>query len=126
MSRVTRWAPYGIAAAFGASGTLHLLRPGTFTPLIPRALPRPTEIVYASGVAELVCAAGLVTRARWAGPASAALLLAILPGNVQMAVDVTAAARQRPTPARVAFAAACWLRIPLQLPLIRAALRPTA
>lgn len=123
MRRVTRWAPYGVAAAFAASGTLHLLRPRTFTPLIPRALPRPTEIVYASGAAELACAAGLVTRARWAGPASAALLLAILPGNVQMAVDATAAARRRRTPGRVAFAAACWVRVPLQLPLVRAVLR---
>lgn len=118
-----QWGVNGVAAAFAVSGTLHLVRPRTFTPLIPRALPAPTEIVYVSGAAELVCAAGLVGRARWAGPASAALLLAVLPGNVQMAIDATAAARRRRTPARVAFAAACWVRVPLQLPLIRAALR---
>ncbi len=123
MSRVTRWAPYGVATAFGVSGTLHLLRPRIFTPLIPPALPRPTEIVYVSGVAELACAAGLARQARWAGPASAALLLAVLPGNVQMALDVTAAARRRRTPGRVAYATACWLRLPLQAPLIWAALR---
>lgn len=123
MSRVTRWAPYGVAAAFGISGTLHLLRPRIFTPLVPPALPRPTEIVYVSGVAELACAAGLARQARWAGPASAALLLAILPGNVQMALDATGAARRRRTPRRVGYAVACWLRVPLQVPLIRAALR---
>jgi uncharacterized membrane protein len=123
VSRITPWAPYGVAALFAASGTLHLVRPRVFTPLIPPALPRPTEIVYASGVAELACAGGLARRARWAGPASAALLLAVLPGNVQMAADATAAARRRPTPARVGLAVACWLRVPLQLPLVAAALR---
>ena len=112
-----------IAAAFLTSGTLHLARPGIFRPLIPRQLPAPTGLVYASGVAELVCAAGLLTGRRWAGPASAALLVAILPGNVQMAVDATAAARRRPTARRVAVAAGCWARLPAQLPLIRAALR---
>ncbi len=42
-----------------------------------------------SGVAELVCAAGLLARRRWAGPASVAVLLAVWPGNFQMALDVT-------------------------------------
>src|SRR5215212_74036 len=98
VSRITRWAPYGVAGLFAASGTLHLLRPRVFTPLIPPALPAPTGIVYASGVAELACAAGLARTARWAGPASAVLLVGILPGNLQMALDATAAARRRRTP----------------------------
>jgi uncharacterized membrane protein len=112
-----------IASAFLTSGTVHLVRPGVYRRLIPRWLPAPTAVVYASGVAELVCAAGLLTRRRWAGPASAALLVGVLPGNVQMALDATAAARRRPTPARVAYAAGTWARLPLQWPMIRAALR---
>ena len=112
-----------VGAAFLASGVTHLVRPQTFLPLIPAALPAPRAIVYASGVAELVCAAGLLTGRRWAGPATAAVLVGILPGNVQMALTATAAARRRPTPVRVAFAVGCWARIPGQLPLIRAALR---
>lgn len=112
----------GLAGSFLVSGVVHLVRPRVFTPLIPRALPAPTGLVYASGAAELVCATGLLRGSRWAGPASAALLVAILPGNVQMAVDATTRARRRPTPARIAFAAGCWIRVPLQLPLIRAAL----
>jgi uncharacterized membrane protein len=123
VSRVTRWAPYGIATLFAVSGTLHLLRPRVFTPLIPPALPAPTEIVYATGVAELACAAGLARTASWAGPAAAALLVGILPGNVQMAVDATAAARRRRTPKRVGFAVVCWVRVPLQAPLVWAALQ---
>jgi uncharacterized membrane protein len=123
VERVRTWAPRAIAAAFAGSGLLHLIRPRIFTPLIPRALPAPTELVYASGVAELACAGGLLRGARWAGPASAALLLAVLPGNVQMALDATAAARARGGAGRVAFAVGCWLRVPLQAPLVWAALQ---
>lgn len=112
----------GLAGLFLVSGVAHLVRPGIFTPLVPRALPSPAGLVYASGAAELACAAGLLRGARWAPPASAGLLVAILPGNVQMALDATAAARRRRTAGRVAYAAACWARVPLQLPLIRAAL----
>jgi uncharacterized membrane protein len=112
-----------IAAAFATSGTIHLVRPQVFHPLIPRQLPAPRTLVYASGVAELICAAGLLAGRRWAGPASAALLVAVLPGNVQMALDTTARARRRPTALRITVAAGAWARVPLQLPLIRAALR---
>lgn len=91
--------------------------------MIPPQLPKPTAIVYASGVAELVLAAGLVGGRRWAGPASAALLVAVVPAHVQMIVDTTAAARRKPTAKRVAYAAVAWVRLPLQIPLIRAALR---
>jgi uncharacterized membrane protein len=112
-----------IAAAFLGSGTVHLVRPQVFVGMIPRQLPKPTAIVYASGVAELALAAGLVRRTRWAGPASVAFLVGVLPAHAQMAWDATAAARRSPSPRRLAFAAGCWARIPAQLPLIRAALR---
>ncbi len=112
-----------IAAAFLVSGTTHLVRPQLFVPMIPRALPSPRGVVYASGVAELVCAAGLLGGARWAKPASAALLAGLTPGNVEMALTATRAARRRGGAVRIAFAVGCWARVPLQLPLIRAALR---
>jgi uncharacterized membrane protein len=113
-----RWAPLGLAVLFAGSGLLHLVRPGIFRPLIPRRLPAPDLLVTASGVAELTCAAGLVSRQPWAGPASAALLVAIFPGNVQFALDqaATATADRR-------VVAAAWLRLPLQAPLIWAALQ---
>ena len=50
----------GLALLFIASGTTHLVRPQVFEPIVPRALPARRELVYASGVAELVCAAGLL------------------------------------------------------------------
>lgn len=113
-----RWAPLGLAALFGASGVLHLVRPDVFLPLIPRGLPAPDLIVAISGVAELACAAGLATRQPWAGPVSAALLVAIFPGNLQFALDQAADPDASPT-----VVALAWLRLPLQVPMIWAALQ---
>ncbi|MCK9925923.1 DoxX family protein [Frankia sp. Mgl5] len=123
LSRSVRSGPWLVTGAFLASGVKHLVRPGSFEPLVPRAMPRPREIVYVSGVAELVCAAGLLTKASWAGPASAALLVGVWPGNLQMALDATAQARRGGgRPRDLALAAGAWARMPLQIPMIRAAL----
>jgi uncharacterized membrane protein len=87
-----------LAGAFLVSGTLHVLRPRTFEPAIPPWLSPRREIVVWSGVAELACAVGLAVPAtrRAAGLASAALLVAVFPGNVQMAADaVVAVHRER-------------------------------
>jgi len=107
-----------VLGAFVASGIVHLVRPQTFEPLMPSWVPAHKEVIVGSGVAELACAAGLAvprTR-RLAGLASAALLVGIFPGNVKMAQD---AARGRNT----AFKAISFARLPLQIPLIRGALR---
>jgi uncharacterized membrane protein len=115
----------GLATLFLVSGTTHLLRPQVFEPLVPRSLPTPRGLVYASGVAELVCGAGLLhprTR-RMAGWASAALLLAVFPGNVQMSMNFgRRAARRQDAGSRATFVATV-ARLPAQVPLIRAALR---
>jgi len=113
------FGPRGIAAAFALSGVVHLVRPAVFTPLVPRFLPAPRALVLASGAAELVCAAGLVTRARWAAGASTALLLAIWPGNVVMALDAGSGRHPGPADSRLV----AWARVPLQPLLIWAARR---
>jgi uncharacterized membrane protein len=107
-----------LSLAFAASGVVHLVKPEVYEPLIPSWLPRAREVVLVSGVAELLCAAGLAhPRTRnAAGWASAALLLGVWPGNVQMAVDSFATDN---TALKVGAVA----RLPLQLPMIRAALR---
>lgn len=114
LSRVTGAAgpfgPRGIAAAFAASGVVHLVRPTVFVPLVPRVLPAPRALVYASGAAELVCAAGLLARARWAADASTALLLAVWPANVAMALDAGSGRLPGPADSR----AVAWGRVPLQ------------
>ena len=115
-SAVTRHLPaLGLAVLLGGSGVLHLVRPGIYRPLIPRALGRPDPWVRWSGYAELACAAALVappTR-RAGGWASAVLLVAVFPGNVTLAVRSRPDARfwaARPGPA--------WGRLPLQVPLV--------
>lgn len=118
----------GLTALFAVSGTTHLVRPQVFEPIVPRSLPRRREIVYASGVAEIVCAAGLLvprTRAL-AGWASATLLLAVLPANVQMTVTAGKRARRDPGDVRkrVLFAGTV-ARLPMQWPLVRTALSAT-
>ncbi len=107
-----------LAALFATSGTLHFVRPRPFESIVPRRLPRKRELVYASGAAELLCAAGLLhPRSRGAaGWASVALLLAVFPANVQMAAD----ARGRGS---TAYRAGTLARLPMQLPLLRTAWR---
>ena len=118
MSQIRRMAPKGLAALFIASGTLHLLRPKLFAAAVPAALPVPGAIIATSGIAELVCAGALLSGHRWAGPISAILLVAIFPGNVTVAL-ATAADPGASRRARVA----AWARLPLQVPLVWAALQ---
>lgn len=108
-----------VTVPFVVSGVIHLIRPEVFERIVPRFLPRHRELVLASGVAELVCAAAVIappTR-RVGALASAGLLAAVFPANVQMAADVVRSGRTSP-----AFKAGALARLPLQWPLIRAAL----
>jgi uncharacterized membrane protein len=105
-----------VVGAFLASGTVHIVRPQVYEPLMPSWVPAHREVILASGAAEIAGALGMLfppTR-RLAGLASAALLLGVYPGNIKMAVD---AARSRNVPLKVA----AYGRLPLQLPMIRGA-----
>ena len=104
-----------VIGAFTVSGVAHLARPALFAPLIPRQLGDPAPWVLGSGVAELVCAAGLVTRAPWAPAVTTGTLAVVWIGNLKMAVDVQRS--RRPTWQKIA----AWARLPVQLPLMRAA-----
>lgn len=107
-----------LAGAFLTSGTVHLVKPNVFEPLMPDFVPAHREIILASGVAEIACALGMLfppTR-RVAGLASAALLVGVFPGNVKMADD----ARRLGSPT---FKAVAYGRLPLQIPMIQAALK---
>jgi uncharacterized membrane protein len=119
MSRLRTAAPTALACVFGLAGVLHVVRPTFFDDLMPRVVParlhRP--LVYVSGAAELACAVGLVRRSRWASTASTALLLAVWPANLQMALDAGTGRH----PGSMDSAAMAWARMPLQLPLLWAA-----
>lgn len=109
---------WGLVALFATSGILHFVRPRPFEQIVPRGLPHRRTLVLVSGAAELLCAAGLVhprTR-RFAGLASAGLLGAVFPANLQMTADIF---RRRSTAAKVVAVA----RLPLQLPMMWVAWR---
>ena len=116
----------GLAGLFLSSGSLHLVRPQTFEAIVPKILPAHRALVYASGVAEIACAVGLLvprTR-RVAGIASAALLVAIFPANVTMTAQAKRRLDRHPGDcARQGYLAATVARLPLQWPMIRTALR---
>ena len=121
---MTTHSPIGtkiLAGSFLVSGIIHLIKPSVFEPLLPKALPAHREINYASGVSEIACGVGLLTRARWAPVASATLLFGIWAGNWQYAITVQNSSRAS-TPHKIA----AWARVPMQLPLIRIALKARA
>ncbi len=103
---------------FLGSGTLHFVRPGPFTAIVPDALPNPELLVALSGVAELAGAVGLLTPPlrRPAAFGLAALLVAVFPANVNMAVNANELAPGIPP-------WLLWARLPLQPLLIWLVLR---
>ena len=99
-----------LAALLAAAGVTHFAAPRPYEEIVPPALGSSSFWVQVSGVAELLCAVGLLpekTR-RAAAAATALLLVLVFPANVYMALQGGLRA-----PAWVA-----WLRLPLQLPLI--------
>ena len=107
-----------LAAWFAASGVAHFANPGPYVAIVPKPLPYKLELVYASGAAEIVLAALLLhprTR-RLGGIGATALLAAVFPANIQMALDI---ARNEKAPAWLKVGAI--VRLPLQAPMIRTA-----
>jgi uncharacterized membrane protein len=106
----------GLGALLGGSGVLHLVRPTTYEWLVPPELGDARAWVAATGVAELGAAALLVvppTR-RLGGWAAAGLLVAFVPAHLHTF---------RVIPRRALPMAVAAVRLPLQAPLIGAALR---
>ena len=111
------WRP--LAALLATAGVSHFAAPRVYEQIVPPLLGDPRPWVRWSGVAELACAAGLVvprTR-RPAALASAALFVAVYPGNLWQALD---AHRSGASPA---VRAATLARLPMQVPLVLWALR---
>jgi len=101
-----------LALFFVGAGVMHFVKPGAYEPTVPDALPGHREIVYISGVAEIAGGLGVLPgrTARWAGWWLIALLIAVFPANVNMALH---AERFRAVPE-----ALLWVRLPLQAALI--------
>ncbi len=88
-SRLKLLARLFTALGFCVSGVGHFVITDGFRKIVPPFLPAPTELVYISGVFEVLGGIGLLiprTR-RAAGWGLAALLLAVYPANIYHAVS---------------------------------------
>lgn len=102
-----------VAIGFVVAGVLHFTHTKRYEAIMPRSFPAHAESVYASGVAEIAGGLGVLLPAtrRYAGWGLIALLVAVFPANVNMAVNPDEKGwRDIPD-------ALLWLRLPLQ-PLI--------
>ena len=80
---------YVMGPLYVLAGVLHFVVPGLYVQIVPPVLPAPLALVYLSGLAEVAVGVGvLVPRTRpYAAWATIALLVAIFPANVYMAVS---------------------------------------
>jgi uncharacterized membrane protein len=112
MYKISLWV---MAVLYVVAGINHFVRPGMYVSIMPRFLPESSyrPLVAISGVCEAVFGILLIPTAT--RPIAAwliiALLIAIFPANIQMAIDFT----RRHNP----YIWLIWLRLPLQLVLIR-------
>jgi len=99
---------YVMAAFYIWAGVSHFTRPEFFLNLMPAYMPLHTELVYLSGIAEIVLGilVAIPRTAMFAGWCIIAMLIAFLPIHVHMLVN-NHLYPEAPT-------SALWLRFPLQ------------
>jgi uncharacterized membrane protein len=106
---------YVMGLFYVVAGTFHFLWPDFYVAIMPPYLPAHLELVYLSGLAEIVLGiAVLIPRYRvLAAWGLIALLIAVFPANIH------AALHNIPMGGRTEGAGILnWVRLPLQLPLI--------
>jgi uncharacterized membrane protein len=115
LKTITRWL---MAAVYLGAGVMHFRDPWFFVQIMPPYLPWHWELVYLSGAIEIALGLLLLVpaTARLAAWGVIALLIAVFPANIHMAManvqfDPPPAMGQ-PTPLMN------WLRLPLQLVLV--------
>ena len=114
MSKVRLAGLWIAAAGFIGAGVMHFVHRAFFERIVPPGLPWPAALVAISGIAEIAGGVGLLLPAtrRWASWGLIALLVAVFPANIYMAVYA-----ERFTD--VASPLALWARLPFQ-PLMAA------
>lgn len=108
---ISRWL---LTLFMVGAGINHFVSPAPYVGMMPAALPAPLTLVYLSGIAEIFGGLGLILPAtrRLAAWGLAALLIAVFPANLNMAVN------HLPLGARELPSWALWARLPLQGVLI--------
>jgi len=100
------------AVAFIFGGIWHFVKPKLYTSIMPPYLPWHLALVYLSGLAEVLLGLLLLFPATqvWAAWGLIALLIAVFPANIHMALHAKKFHMVSP--------AFLWLRLPLQFVLI--------
>jgi uncharacterized membrane protein len=104
-----RWL---LAGLFVAAGAMHFIKPRLYQRIIPPEFPDPSLLVVISGICEIAGGLGLLIPRlrRPAGWALVALLIAVFPANIYMAVS------PQKFPSTSVWM--LWARLPLQGALI--------
>ncbi len=103
-------ALYLLAIAFVAAGANHFVAPDFYMPMMPPYLPLHLELVYLSGVGEILFGLGVLVP-RWrrlSGYGLIAVLIGVFPANVHMALEGIS------PPGMDASQTMLWARLPLQ------------
>ena len=102
-----------LGVLFVVAGLMHFVFTPAYMRITPVWLPSPRTIVLVSGAFEMLGGIGVLVPStrRFAAWGLVALLIAVLPANVQMALDHATKWRNLPE-------WLLWARLPLQLPLI--------
>jgi uncharacterized membrane protein len=106
---------YLLAACFGIAGVLHFTNTDFYLRIMPPYLPWHRELVWISGVFEILGGIGVLFPQPWrrrAGWGLVALLVAVFPANLHVALNTLSMGSGPPNPILN------WLRLPLQLVFI--------
>ena len=115
MKIVKRVLLFVMAAFYVVGGIQHFRVPDFYIPMMPPYLPWHAQLVFLSGVAEVLCGIGVLIPAtrKYAAWATIALLIAVFPANIHVAVNNVPVFG-----ATEGAGALGYLRLPFQLVLI--------
>jgi len=104
-----------MAAFYVVGGIQHFRVPDFYIPMMPPYLPWHAQLVFLSGVAEVLCGIGVLIPAtrKYAAWATIALLIAVFPANIHVAVNNVPVFGATEGPGPIGF-----VRLPFQLVLI--------
>ncbi len=120
-----RWSRLALAALMVGGGVTHFVAPAAYERIVPRWAGDGRRVVLVSGATELACGTLLLSRrtGKVGGWLTAALLVAVFPANVQMALDAGTEHQAVPDMPVGRFRSIALARLPLQLQLVGWALR---
>lgn len=89
MSRTKRVLLWVMGVFYVVAGVMHFTNTDFYRPLMPPYLPLHLELIYLSGIAEILCGVGVLLPAtrRAAAWATILLLIAVFPANLHVALN---------------------------------------